>query len=119
MKQKEIDNLKLMYKKLGRICYWCNGQASERGHVLGNRIVERTKFGNNIIDSPGNWLPVCAKHNSKVNISSTCQPVYANNHAKMVAAMNEVGYENITREEILNYYDNLFKAMGRKNDRRD
>lgn len=114
MKQKEIDNLELMYNKLGRVCFWCGGQASERGHVIGNRIVERAKFGNDVIDSPFNWLPVCQKHNSKVNISSTSQPVFSNNHAVMVKAMNEIGYDNISREEILNYYDNLFEAMGRK-----
>lgn len=114
MKQKEIDNLNLMYNKLGRICFICGKPATERGHVLGQGKHDRAVFGNEIIDSPYNWLPVCQEHNGVVDLGHAAWPMFANNHSKWVKYMNDnYDYETIDKEVIIKYYTDLFRSMDR------
>lgn len=113
MKQSEIDNMDLMYNKLDRKCFVCGNQATERAHTLGQGKYDRKAFGNEIIDSPYNWLPTCHEHNIIVDISNSAWPLFANNHSKWIEYMNTLDYEQVDKNIILDYYNDLFRSMER------
>jgi len=59
VKQTEIDQLKKMYESAHYECFICGEHSTQRAHAVGDRKINRQLFGDDIIDSPLNWFPVC------------------------------------------------------------
>ena len=48
-----------MYDRHDWRCFVCSNNVKQRAHIIGNTKMNRRRFGNDIIDSPLNWLPAC------------------------------------------------------------
>ena len=64
-----------MYDRHDWRCFVCCNNANQRSHIIGNTKLNRKRFGNDVIDSPLNWLPAC---------SLSCNALIDAGHASML-----------------------------------
>ena len=58
-KAKEREMIREMYAEQNWKCHVCGKPVSQRGHILGNTKLNRSLYGDKIIDSKENWRGVC------------------------------------------------------------
>lgn len=59
MKDSERTQVIDMYRRHSYRCFVCGDVVVQRAHIIGNTRANRKRFGNDVIDSPLNWLPAC------------------------------------------------------------
>lgn len=65
----ERELVTAMYDRHDWRCFVCSNNCTQRAHIIANTKVNRKRYGDNVIDSPLNWLPACGlEHNSLIGL---------------------------------------------------
>jgi len=102
MKQKEIDDLKRMYKHYNNKCFACGKKATNRAHIIGQGKMSRKKWGNLVIDNILDWLPSCDECNDLIDVG---QNINASKVATIILSresfnVKKEAIEHVVRENI-------------------
>jgi len=102
MKEGERTKIVAMYRRHNYRCFACGDAAWQRAHIVGNTKANRKRFGDDVIDSPFNWLPACGLYcNGLIDVGHASKlPEEIAEHIKSgnIVAIEESVRENIKRK---------------------
>ena len=100
MKAGEILAINEMYIRHGYKCFVCAGRATQRAHIIGDTDVNRSIYGNAIIDNPLDWLPACnLRHNGLIDVSKNIE--LAREIASLIVKGKRGKIEKLVRKNIV------------------
>jgi len=82
MRFKEKEQIREMYNLYNWKCFVTGNPVRERAHILGQGKTSRSKWGNDVIDNPLNWLPADGLDSN--NLISIDSPVLQENVASII-----------------------------------
>ena len=95
----ERELVTAMYDRFDWRCFVCSNNANQRAHIIGNTKLNRKRFGDDVIDSPLNWLPACSLScNSLIDIGYAS--VLPDKMAELIRRGHRQSIYSMVRENI-------------------
>lgn len=99
MKDREKEQIEEMYNHYGYRCFVSGKPATQRAHIIGNTLANKSKYGKAVIDSPFNWLPAHGlRENSLIDIG--CNSDMSDFLAFNIEHKNRFRIEELVRDNI-------------------